>query len=116
MTPPAKKIILFFVLFPPLFLSGCLYFDYGVDKDKTDLPYRTYYYGEKDKKHDFTTVLFSVVPKPQGTFNYNDFNISISHMYKEKRGNSNKGKYISEIHFSDFTTEDDIEIKVNSII
>lgn len=97
-------------------LSGCLFYDYGVDKSKTELPYRTYYYGEKDKKYDFTTVLYSTEKEPRGAYNYIDFNVSISHMNKEHHQNKNYGKYISEIMFSEFTTEDDIQLVPESIV
>jgi len=111
-----STILQAFVLFLGSFLlGGCLYYDYGVDKTETKLPYRTYYFGEKDKKYDFTTVLYSVEKEPEGR-NYTDFTISISHMFQEIRKNENKGKYISEIRFSDFTTDDDIQLLPDSII
>jgi hypothetical protein len=93
-----------------------LFYDYGVDKTTTELPYRTYYYSEKDKKYDFTTVLYSIEKGPKGAYNYNDFNVTISHMYKETHQKEYKGRYISKINFSDFTTDDDIKLVPNSIV
>ncbi len=117
MKPYQTKIIKFsIIILCPFILNGCLFYDYGVDKRTTKLPYRTYYHGEKDKKFDFTTVLFSVEKEPRGAYNYIDFNVSISHMYQEIHQNENKGKYISEIMFSEFTTDDDIQLIANSII
>ena len=87
-----------FILFlGSLLLGGCLYYDYGVDKTKTKLPYRTYYFGEKDKEYDFTTVLYSVENEPKGR-NYIGLTISISHMFIQTRENEDKGKYLSLIH------------------
>jgi hypothetical protein len=107
-----KALILFL---GSLWLGGCLYYDYGVDKTKTKLPYRTYYFGEKDKKYDFTTVLYCGDQEPKGR-NYTGFTISISHMFIETRKNENKGKYISEILFSGSTTNEDIQLLPDSII
>ncbi len=111
-----KSITFSIIVLCSLLLGGCLFYDYGVDKSTTILPYRTYYHGEKDKIFDFTSVLFSVVEEPRGAYNYIDFNVSISHMYKQTHQDENKGKYISEIIFSNFTIDDDIQLIPESIV
>jgi len=91
----------------------CTY-DYAVNKEKTSLPYRTYYYYDRNKKFDFSTVLFSLQNTQKDFVNYSKFTIYLSHLHKPYFKNA-KGVYVSEIHFQDFTSDDDIQINTESI-
>lgn len=109
-----KKIKLIIVILCSVFLNGCLYYDYGVNKSDFELPYRSYYYNDKDRKFDFVTVLYTLDSELKGN-NYTKFTVRIDHMRKVNFQEKNKGKYISSLHFSDFTTDDDIQIVPDSI-
>ena len=95
---PLKRAYFLSIALFPFLLVGCLFYDYGVDKTATELPYRTYYFGEKDKKYDFTTVLYSIEKEPRGTYNYIDFNVSISHMFKKNTLKRKQGKIYFRNH------------------
>lgn len=97
-----------------LFMSGCLYYDYGVDKSVTKLPHRSYYYRDKDRKIDFVTVLYTLDEELAGP-NYTEFTVRITHMQKERFRKKHKGKYLSTIVFGDFTTEDAVRIIPESV-
>jgi len=87
-----KHLIKILILVSVIIFTGCEYYDYGVNKDKYTLPYRTYYYDEKDKKYDFNTVIFSL-KNLEHSNNYTFFNIYISHMVKKENS------YVSTIRF-----------------
>lgn len=110
-----KQRPFFITVLLAVFLSGCLYYDYGVDKQENKLPYRTYYHNEKDLKYDFETVLYAAAQEPKGP-NYAGFTIRIAHLRKENKRSSDKGKYVSTIWFSDFSADDDIQLIPESII
>lgn len=109
-----QKIKFAVIILCSVFFSGCLYYDYGVDKGDYELPYRSYYYYDKDRKIDFVTVLYTLDKELEGA-NYTKFTVRIAHMEKENFREINKGKYISTIYFSDFTSEDNIQIIPESI-
>ena len=90
------------------------YYNYAVNTEETSLPYRTYYYYEKNKKFDFSTVLFSLQNTQKDSTNYSKFTVYLSHLHKPYNKNA-KGVYVSEIHFQNFTSDDDIQINVDSI-
>lgn len=79
-------------------ITGCNTYDYAVDKSKTDLAYRTYYYGDKNREFDFYTVLYFRVGEIGTAINYFDFNVHIAHMlYKHQH--KYQGLYVSELVF-----------------
>lgn len=92
------RIQILIVLFFISFLAGCKTYDYGVNKKNAQLPYRTYYYNDKDKNYDFNTVLYSRAGDIGASRNYVDFNIHIGHLQLDTHRN-NKGMYVSEIFF-----------------
>ncbi len=92
------QIKLLMVLAFTTLLTGCMTYDYAVNKSNTDLQYRTYYYGDKNKNYDFYTVLYSRVGDIGKSINYNDFTVYIAHMHY-KHLYEYKGLYVSEITF-----------------
>jgi len=92
------KIKILLVLLLTTLLSGCMTYNYAVNKSNADLQYRTYYNGDKDKDYDFYTVLYSRVGDIGESINYTDFTVYISHM-NYKRRNKYKDLYVSEIIF-----------------
>lgn len=87
-----KKIVPIVLLIIIIFLCNRTYYDYGVDTEKSNLPYRTYYYGERNEKYDFNTVIFSSKDLNK-SINYSFFNIFISHLVIDKNS------YISTLIF-----------------
>lgn len=94
-----KKFCLLFLL--SLNLTGCLYYDYAVDKTKINLPYRTYYYDDSidHPNHDFTTVLYSQ-DLDHSDFNYSDFTVYIEHLQKPSQ--HDKAERFSRICFEQY--------------
>lgn len=82
-------------------LTGCLYYDYAVDKTQITLPYRTYYYYDSidHLDNDFTTVLYSK-DLDHSDFNYTDFTVYINHLQQDSREANDQR--ISEICFSNY--------------
>ncbi|MCP4260818.1 MAG: hypothetical protein GY774_25320 [Planctomycetes bacterium] len=90
------------------------YYDYAVNRETTSLPYRTYYYSDRNNKNDFSTVLFSLQNTQDEFINYSKFTVYLDHLHKPYTKNA-KGVYTSEIHFQNFTSDDDIKINIESI-
>ncbi|MCP4613993.1 MAG: hypothetical protein GY845_35350 [Planctomycetes bacterium] len=114
----SKIIITVLFVFTVVFVwkSYFCYYNYAVNTEETSLPYRTYYYFdyERNKEFDFSTVLFSLQNTQKDFTNYSSFTVYLSHLHRPYNKNT-KGVYVSEIHFQNFSSDDDIQINVESI-
>ena len=106
-----KKILILLLL--TLLGSGCFYYDYAVDREKKELPYKTYYYKERGQKYDFHTVLYSKSGRLEDSINFTDFTIYITHLKFELSGKY-KNNYLSILSFEN-TNDSDVTIDTSSI-
>lgn len=90
-------------------------YDYAVDRRTTSLPYRTYYSTEDGRDYDFHTVVFTLMGDMKGIHNYGTFTVYVSHPHLVLPHREGPGDYAAEIVFSDFTTDDPIELVPDSV-
>ncbi len=102
-----KRIFLLCIVL--LISSGCLYFDYAVDRESMDLPYETYYPTERGKRYDFHTVLYSESENEEEPIDYSSFAIYLTHLNRNFKG-ENKGDYTSRLSFQNVK---DTDVKVD---
>ena len=88
------------------------YNDYAVDREKNNLPYRTYYYNDISKKYDFYRVLFST-KKESDFVNYTGVTVVVS--LKTAFREETKNNYVATLNFES-SSDHTIKILFNSIV
>ena len=101
------------IIYFGLFFVTPGYNDYGyswwVNREKYALPFRSYYYDNRDDKVDFDTVLVSRFSKnkdEKNFINYNWFTVYVSHMKKMESPVGDPDdwwKYMSTIEFQNYS-------------
>jgi len=102
------KILCILILFAGS-ISGCTTDNYAINTNTTDLEYRTYYYGDKDREFDFHTVLYSHKGKIDNFTNYIGFVVRIDHLHRDYHARNSEYLY-SKIRFQGIR---DVDLKIN---
>jgi hypothetical protein len=110
------KVIIIIILIAAALIGGrgCLFYDYGVDRNKVELDYPAYYFHGRSNDIIFYPVLYSEQKELGSSRNYTKFTVYTNNIQKGLVG-SDKGSWVSSLNFSLGSKESEIKILADTV-